>query len=162
MKLKTAVEEGRPFAAELEALGVMIPDAAGVAELRPAAVSGVAKSANLADRLRTILEELRAPATAQAAAAEPSGLWDTFKSKAKSLISVRKLEDARWLDAAEGAMERLKQGDLSGAVQILSSVEGKPPAAVEGWLKDAAARLKTEGAIEELSASVLKQLGSGS
>lgn len=162
MKLKAAVEEGRPFAAELDALGAMIPDAAAVAELRPVSVSGLVKAADLEDKLRTIVEDLRTPAAAQAAAGQPSGLWDAFKSKAKSLISVRKLEDARWLDAAAGALERLKQGDLTGAVQILNSVEGKPPSAVEAWLKDAAARLQAEEAIEELSAGVLKQLGSGS
>jgi hypothetical protein len=89
-------------------------------------------------------------------------VWDTFKSKAASLISVRKLDEARWLDATARALERLEQGDLREAVQILGSVEGQPPAVVDAWLKDARALLSVNQAIEGLSASVLKQLGSGS
>ena len=161
LKLKTAAEEGRPFASELQALSAALPAAGQTNDLAALAASGVVRASELVDRLQRIVAELNAPAP-QPTTSEPQGVWDTFKSKAASLISVRKLDEARWLDATARALERLKQGDLREAVQILSSVEGQPPAEVDAWLKDARALLSVNQAIEGLSASVLKQLGSGS
>lgn len=161
LKLKTAAEEGRPFASELQALSAAVPGAGQTNDLAALAASGVVKASDLVDRLQRILAELNAPAP-QPTTSEPQGVWDTFKSKAASLISVRKLDEARWLDATARALERLKQGDLREAVQILSSVESQPPAEVDAWLKDARALLSVNQAIDGLSASVLKQLGSGS
>jgi hypothetical protein len=161
LKLKTAAEEGRPFASELQALSAAVPAAGQTNDLAALAASGVVRASDLVDRLQRIVAELNAPAP-QPTTSEPQGVWDTFKSKAASLISVRKLDEARWLDATARALERLKQGDLREAVQILSSVEGQPPAEVDAWLKDARALLSVNQAIDGLSASVLKQLGSGS
>jgi hypothetical protein len=161
LKLKTAVEEGRPFAGELQALSAALPAAGQTNDLAALAASGVVRASDLVDRLQRIVAELNAPAP-QPTTSEPQGVWDTFKSKAASLISVRKLDEARWLDATARALERLKQGDLREAVQILGSVEGQPPAEVDAWLKDARALLSVNQAIDGLSASVLKQLGSGS
>ncbi len=161
LKLKTAAEEGRPFAGELQALSAALPAAGQTNDLAALAASGVVRASDLVDRLQRIVAELNAPAP-QPTTSEPQGVWDTFKSKAASLISVRKLDEARWLDATARALERLKQGDLREAVQILGSVEGQPPAEVDAWLKDARALLSVNQAIDGLSASVLKQLGSGS
>lgn len=161
LKLKTAAEEGRPFASELQALSAAVPGAGQTNDLAALAASGVVRASDLVDRLQRIVAELNAPAP-QPTTSEPQGVWDTFKSKAASLISVRKLDEARWLDATARALERLKQGDLREAVQILGSVEGQPPAEVDAWLKDARALLSVNQAIDGLSASVLKQLGSGS
>jgi hypothetical protein len=161
LKLKTAAEEGRPFAGELQALSAALPAAGQTNDLAALAASGVVRASDLVDRLQRIVTELNAPAP-QPTTSEPQGVWDTFKSKAASLISVRKLDEARWLDATARALERLKQGDLREAVQILGSVEGQPPAEVDAWLKDARALLSVNQAIDGLSASVLKQLGSGS
>jgi hypothetical protein len=161
LKLKTAAEEGRPFAGELQALSAALPAAGQTNDLAALAASGVVRASDLVDRLQRIVAELNAPAP-QPTTSEPQGVWDTFKSKAASLISVRNLDEARWLDATARALERLKQGDLREAVQILGSVEGQPPAEVDAWLKDARALLSVNQAIDGLSASVLKQLGSGS
>jgi hypothetical protein len=161
LKLKTAAEEGRPFAGELQALSAALPAAGQTNDLAALAASGVVRASDLVDRLQRIVAELNAPAP-QPTTSEPQGVWDTFKSKAASLISVRKLDEARWLDATARALERLKQGDLREAMQILGSVEGQPPAEVDAWLKDARALLSVNQAIDGLSASVLKQLGSGS
>jgi hypothetical protein len=161
LKLKTAVEEGRPFGGELERLSTAVPKAAGLQELASVSAGG-AKTADLAVRLRQIVAELKSPVAAETAATEPQGIWDTFKSKAASLVSVRKLDDARWLDAADGAVARVDEGDLSGAVKILRSVEGTPPAALQSWLEEAETRLQVDRALEKLSASVLKVLGGGS
>jgi hypothetical protein len=161
LKLKAAVEEGRPFGSELERLSTAVPTAAGLQELASAS-AGSTKTADLTARLRKIVAELKTPAAAETAAIEPQGIWDIFKSKAASLVSVRKLDDARWLDAADGAAARLEEGDLGGAVKILRSVEGTPPAALQSWLAEAETRLQVDRALENLSESVLKMLGGGS
>jgi hypothetical protein len=161
LKLKTAVEEGRPFGGELARLNTAVPKAAGLQELASVSAGG-AITADLAERLRQIVTELKTPVASETTVTEPQGIWDTFKSKAASLVSVRKLDDARWLDAADGAVARVDEGDLSGAVKILRSVEGKPPAALQSWLEEAETRLKIDKALEDLSASVLKVLGGGS
>jgi hypothetical protein len=161
LKLKTAIDEGRPFGSELERVSTAVPGAQGLQELAAMSAGGP-KVGDLAERLRKIVAELKVPATPETAATEPQGIWETFKSKAASLVNVRKLEDARWLDAAENALVRMDERDLAGAVRILRSVEGTPPALLRSWLDDAEKRLEVDRALENLSASVLKTLGGGS
>lgn len=162
LRLKTAEAEGRRFDEEVEAIRGIAPEARGLSELAQFAPNGVANIADLANRLEGIIGRLRAPAAEAGAAPQPSGLWDMFKAKAAALVSVRKLGDARWLDAAEEALRRLRSGDVEGAVLALNSVDGARPPEIESWLVDASARLEADRAVEELSASVLQQLGGGS
>jgi hypothetical protein len=159
LQLKTAANEGRSFAGELQRLRATLPAVERYPELAQASSTGVAREADLTNRLRSIIEEARTPPPSQTAPSPPQNIWDSFKAKAASLISVRKLDDANWLDLAENALLRAEQGDLQGAVQILSSAQVPRPPAIETWLRDAESRLKVAKAIDALSAAALEQLG---
>jgi hypothetical protein len=84
-----------------------------------------------------------------------------LKSKAASLISVRRVDEAKWLEALKEADAQLKEGDIAAAVQRLRSVPGEAPPTIKAWLEAAEARLAVDRAVEEMSASVLKKLGGG-
>jgi hypothetical protein len=159
LQLKTAVNEGRPFGGELQRLRATLPAVERYPELAQASSGGVAREADLTGRLRSIIEEARAPQRSQTATSPPRNVWDAFKSKAASLISVRKLDDAKWRDLAESALLSAEQGDLRGAVQILGSAQGQKPPEIATWLGDAELRLHVGKALEALSAAALEQLG---
>ena len=88
-------------------------------------------------------------------------MWDSLKAKAASLISVRKIDDAKWVAAAEEAQARLEEGDLALAVKAIRGVSGDPPPQLKAWLEAADARLASDRALESVSADVLKKLGGG-
>ena len=161
LRVRQAVQEGRPFAQDLLALQTIVPDAADPA-LVQLSTQGVLSLEELARRLRAIADELRTASVSQEPEASPAGLWESFKSKAGSLVSVRRLDEAQALDHVARATELIGQGDVQGAVQVLSSAQAAKPAQIEAWLKDAQARLAAEKASEDLTAKVLAQLGSGS
>ncbi len=85
-----------------------------------------------------------------------------MKSKAASLVSVRRLGEAQTIDLVATAADLVDQGSLASAVQVLSSAQEPRPGIIEAWLKDAQARLAAEKGSEELTSRVLEQLGSGS
>ena len=118
--------------------------------------------AELARRLGVIADELKTAFVEQKPAASPAGVWESFKSKAASLVSVRRLDEARTLDQVTRATEFMEEGNLKGAVQVLSLAEVGKATQIEAWRKDAQARLAAEKGSEDLTAKVLAQLGSGS
>jgi hypothetical protein len=159
VKLKAAESEGRPFAQELQTFNALAPDIKAAAGLQAHAGSGVAPLASLSAKLQEALDTLKAPASPVETAG--NGVWDSLKAKAASLISVRKIDDAKWITAAEEARARLEEGDLALAVKAIRGVSGDPPPQLQGWLEAAEARLASDRALEDVSADVLKKLGGG-
>jgi len=161
LRLRRAVQEGRPFAQDLQALQQAAPESVNP-DLVQLADQGVLSMEELRGRLKAIVEALKAASASQSRTTEPAGVWERLKFKAASLVSVRRLGEAETLDLAASAAQLMDHGSLKGAVQVLSSAQEPRPAAIEGWLKDAQARLAAEKGSEELTARVLEQLGSGS
>jgi hypothetical protein len=160
VKLKAAESEGRPFAQELRTFNALAPGITAAAGLQAYAGSGVAPMADLSAKLQEALVTLKTPA-APVETAAGSGVWDSLKAKAASLISVRKIDDAKWITAAEDAQARLEEGDLALAVKAIRGVSGDPPPQLQAWLEAAEARLASDRALEDVSADVLKKLGGG-
>ena len=160
VKLKAAESEGRPFAQELQTFNALAPDIKAAAGLQAHAGSGVAPMADLSAKLEEALDTLKAPA-APVETAAGNGVWESLKAKAASLISVRKIDDAKWITAAEEARARLEEGDLALAVKAIRNVSGDPPPQLQGWIDAAEARLASDRALEDVSADVLKKLGGG-
>jgi hypothetical protein len=161
LRLRRAVQDGRPFAQELQALQGVVAEAADP-RIVQLSVQGVLSREELTSRLRAMADELRAASLRQTPAARPANVWEAFKSKAASLVSVRRIDEAQILDLIARAAQLIEQGDLEGAVQLLNSTQNQRPASVEAWLKHAQARLEAEKGSETLTAKVLEQLGSGS
>jgi hypothetical protein len=161
LRLRRAVQEGRPFAQDLHAIQQAVPEAADP-DLIQVSAQGVLSMQELARRLHAIADELKTASASQAPAAASAGVWESLKSKAASLVSVRRLGEAETLDLVGRAGALMDQDSLAGAVQVLSSAEEPRPADIDAWLRDAQARLAAEKGSEELTARVLENLGSGS
>jgi hypothetical protein len=161
LRLRRAVQEGRPFAQDLQAIQRVLPEAVDPSLVQLSS-QGVPSMQELARRLRAIADEVKAESAGQTPAAAPAGVWESLKSKAASLVSVRRLGEAETLDLVARAAALMEQGSLEGAVQVLSSAAEPRPENVDAWLKDAQARLAAERGSEELTARVLEQLGSAS
>jgi hypothetical protein len=163
MKLKAEAAEGRPFADALQSLSALAPDATGSDALKQHSANGVATAADLSAQLQKAIATLDRPAppTPAAPAEDIQDAWELLKSKAASLISIRRVDEAKWLEAAKEADARLKEEDIAAAVQRLRSVPGEAPPPIKAWLEAAEARLAVDRSIEDMSASVLKKLGGG-
>ena len=160
LRLRRAVQGGQPFAQDLQILQHVVPESADSVLVQLSA-QGVPNMGELTQRLNAAAEDLKAASASQAPATAPAGVWESLKSKAASLVSVRRIGDAEAVDLVAMAARLMDQGSLEGAVQVLSSAQPRP-AAIEAWLKDAQARLAVEKGSEDLTARVLEQLGSGS
>jgi hypothetical protein len=161
LQLKSAVEEGRPFEQELQRLKALIPEGKEIEELAPASATGIPKASDLSGQLGRLVDDLREPTNHQAGPSEASGIWVALRSKVSSMISVRELKDARWLDAAEGLLERVNQGDLESGVREMKLIGEPAPDVLAAWLQAAEARVRADQAMDALSARVLQRLGGG-
>lgn len=160
MAIDAAASEGRPFQIEIEELSRLNPPADEAVAVAPFAAKGVPTRQDLHDRLKGIIEETSAPLEATSGN-EGGGLWSTVKKKVASVVRIRKLDDATFLDAASDALRIMDQGDFPGGVKRLRATPGTPPPAMEAWLKDAEARVALDGALESLSTAIVQKISRG-
>lgn len=154
--LKSALERGAPFAAELETFAAIAPDAPELAELRTYAEKGVPTRAE-------ITAETDAAANAMIAAARPvdenAGFVQRLMSSAESLVKVRPIGavDGAGVPETVARMEvAVTQADYAAA---LSEYESLPEAAKAAGAEFAArlkARLEVETRIDTLVSSAMK------
>lgn len=144
--LKTALERGAPFVAELETFAAIAPQAPELEALRTHAEAGVPTRAMLAG-------EMPAAAAAMAAAASPvsddASLFERLLASAESLISVRPVGDVKGDDPASvvARMEVAVNGGDYG--KALAEYEALPEAARQAGAAFAA-RLKARHEVEQL------------
>jgi hypothetical protein len=161
LQIREAIDIGRPFATEYQALLGLTKDhpeiATAVAPLAEPATSGVASRAALTERLRQL-----APRIATAAPPAQSGWRGQIVARLRGLVTIRRIEgDAQTPEeAAIGTAQRdMAGGDLDGAVAALSGLSGSGAAAAEPWLKMARQRLAVEAALRQLAAALTAALG---
>lgn len=162
LQIREAVDIGRPFDAEYQALIVLArahPDiAAAAAPLAEPAKSGVASRAVLAVRLHQL-----APQIAEAAAPAPSSTWRAqIVARLRSLVTIRRIDGAGQspAEAAVSNAERaLAGGDLSAAVDALSGLGGANLEAALPWLGMARQRLAVETALRQIETLITAELG---
>lgn len=168
LQVHGAVEAGRPFAAEYEALATLArarPEiAAAAAPLAEPAKTGVASRSVLARRLREQAGAI-ANTPAEAAGAEP-GWADAVVSRLRGLVTIRRIDrgspssgPAAAVNAAELA---LAGGDLAASVAALDKLAGAPGAAAAPWLRMARERLAVETALRRVEALLTARLGGAS
>ena len=156
--LATALEAGQPFPAELEKIAGISPTLSGLEELKPHAATGAPSVADLALRLQTI-HDREAPALAPAQPAEGQGVWAGVRSRIAGLVSIRDLEQARWIDGMAAASRQLAQGDLQQALATLQAIEGPPPEELKAWLAEAEARAAVNRAARAMAEAVGRETG---
>jgi hypothetical protein len=154
--LQTASAEGRPFEGELAALAAAMPKSDDIPAAAAYAKQGVPSRTTLLERLKAFVDESAAAETD--GSEEESGLWDTVKKKVGSVVRIRPLEDAAFLDAARGSVGMMENGDLAAAVRHLEQTEGTPPEPIRLWIADASSRLQLDQAVERLSDAVVREI----
>jgi hypothetical protein len=161
LQIEEAIEAGRPFAAEYQALVALSrdhPDIAKAAEpLAGPATSGVASRAVLIARLHQL-----APQIATAAPPAKAGWRSQIVARLRSLVTIRRV-DGEGQDPAESAIaasERaLASGDLNAAIGELSALSGAKLAAAQPWLAMARQRLAVETALKQIETLLTAELG---
>jgi len=162
LQIREAIETGRPFAAEDDALAALAksrPDvAAAAAPLAEPAKSGVASRAVLIERLRALAGTIAAAQPIPAEAGWRAHAW----AQLRGLITIRRIDGAGQSapEAAVNAAERsLAAGDLASAVAALDPLTGPAAEAARPWLQMARQRLAAETALRQIEALLVARLG---
>lgn len=181
LQIRGALEVGRPFAPEYEALAALArarPEIAAVtAPLAEPAKTGLATRAVLAARLRELARAIaaakiandaaaKAPAEASADAGATALDWtDQALKRLRGLVTIRRVDGGERQpggspDAPVNAAEMaLAGGDLDGAVGALDKLTGAPAEAAGPWLRMAKQRLAVEAALHRIEALLVARLG---
>jgi hypothetical protein len=161
LQIREAVEAGRPFDGEYQALITISrshPDiAAAATPLAEPATSGVASRAVLAARLHQL-----APQIVAAAPPAKSSWRSQIVARLRSLVTIRRIDGAGQspAEAAVGNAERaLAGGDLKAAIDALSGLGGVNLAAAQPWLGMARQRLAVETALRQIETLITAELG---
>lgn len=154
--LKAALDRGAPFAAELETLAAITPDAPEIATLRPYAEKGVPIRAEIA-------AEVAAAANAMVAASAPvdqnAGFLQNLLSSAESLVKVRPIGAVEGAGAPEtvARMEvAVNQGDYAKALSEYDTLPEAVKAAGADFAGKLKARIEVETQVDALIAGAMK------
>ncbi|MDI6028837.1 mitofilin family membrane protein [Corticibacterium sp. UT-5YL-CI-8] len=145
--LKSAVERGEPFGAELETLAAIAPDAPELAALRGFAEKGVPSRADIA-------AQTDAAATSMIAAGSPidanAGYFDQLMSSAKSMVQVRPIGAVEGTGVPE-TVARIEAAVNEGNYEKALSEYEALPDAVKSAGADFTAKLKARLEVEKLA-----------
>ncbi|RVC46452.1 phage tail protein [Mesorhizobium sp. M4A.F.Ca.ET.090.04.2.1] len=154
--LKSALDRGAPFAAELETFAAIAPDAPEIATLRAYAEKGVSTRTDIA-------AEVDAAANAMVAAATPvdqnAGFLQVLMSSAESLVKVRPIGAVEGKGAPEtvARMEvAVNQGDYAKALSEYDTLPEAVKSAGADFAGKLKARLEVEKLIDSLIAGAMK------
>lgn len=163
--LRDALNNGRPYGAELRALQVLTPDdsaiAQGIAQLKPYSTSGIPMTPILVERF------FIAEAAILRADALPEGDINSWTSRVLdrlfTLVSIHR-EDGEIAGAGPAAAigrahAALMHSDLAGAVHELEHLQGPAAQVAQPWIADAKARLSADQLVNEWSAQAVAAVG---
>jgi len=154
--LKSALDRGAPFAAELDTFAAIAPDAPEIAALRAYADKGVPTRAAIAG-------EVDAAANAMVAAAKPvdpnAGIFQRLMSSAESLVEVRPIGAVEGKGAPE-TVARLEvavnQGDYAKALAEYDTLPEAAKAAGADFAGKLKARIDVEAQLDALISGAMK------
>lgn len=158
-QLRAALDRGRPFQRELEALR-RIRGADGAADpIAALAPAGIPTEAALVREFPA-----RAAEAARAAFADGDGGWiDRSWARLSRLVTVRRVGADAPGDGASAVLARaealLEAGDLAGAAAALAPLDGAPAEAMAAWRAGALARAAAETALARLAEAALAESG---
>ena len=156
--LKSAVERGDAFTAELATVKALAADPKLVAVLEPFASSGVPAAPALARELGDL-----SPAILQAVGApQREGFLQKLQVNAEKLVRIRPLEETAGTDPAaivSRAEFKVSHGDVAGALADLARLPAPAQAPAEAWIAKAKARTAAIDASRRLASDALAGLG---
>jgi hypothetical protein len=161
LQIRDAVETGRPFAAEYDALTALARNRPEIAEaaapLADPAKTGVASRAVLAKRLHEL-----AGLIAHAPPASDTDWGSEALARLRGLVTIRRVGGAGQSGSEAGvsaAESNLAANDLAGAIGALDRLSGAPAEAARSWLQMARQRLAVENALRRAAALLTARLG---
>lgn len=126
--LRAAIDDGEPFASELETYSTIASDTAALEPLRPHAETGIPSRAELAEQAPQVASRIAA-ATTQAP--PDAGLIDRLLSSARSAITVRPVGEVEG-ETPTAIAARMEDAVLDGDYdKALAEYEALPPEAQE-------------------------------
>jgi hypothetical protein len=153
--LKAKVAAGTSFQPEYDRIARMVPAAPGLDVVAASAAEGLPDAKGLAAELRAAIPALP---QAEAPPAEDDSYFGTLMKSLSGVISIRPIGDTDWRQMAEKAAAFAEAGDLTQAIAVIEAGEGEKPMALSQWAGRAAARLKLEDAVNQVSEAVLRQI----
>ncbi|HVX91873.1 MAG TPA: hypothetical protein VG985_01485 [Xanthobacteraceae bacterium] len=160
--LRSAVERGEPFAAELAAVRQTMPDAQGLAPLARFADTGVPSAAALGQELEALVAAMRRPS---ASGAPEGGLLDRLQASAERLVRIQRVGEAQGDDpsALLGRVQfKAAHADIAGALADLSRLSPAARAPAEDWIRKAEARNAAVDAARRIATGALDALAKSS
>jgi hypothetical protein len=155
--LKSAIDRGGSFAAELDMFAAVAPDTPELGELRTLAAKGVPTRARLAAEVGTVAEKMQD--AARPAPADNGGVVDRLLASARSLVKVRPVGKAEG-DGVTARIARFRNsvtgGDLAKAAEEYAALPDKAKAAGADFMAGLQARLKVDALAQKALASALK------
>jgi hypothetical protein len=164
LQIRNAIEAGRPFPAEYEALARLATARPEIAEaaapLAGAAPTGIADRAALTRELRALAQRIDA---APAATRTDGGWTGAVLDRLHGLVRIRRADEAEPIKEAAAtirtAERALAGGDLARAVTAIETLHGPAAEAAGDWLHQARGRLAAEAALQRLEALLTARLG---
>jgi hypothetical protein len=157
--LRSALERGEPFKAELAAAKAVGVSPATLAELEPFAATGVPNPPDLFRELSGLIPEML---KASAPAGPEGNYLDRLQAHAEKLVRIRPVGDRPGDDAATviGRIDRdMARRDLAAVLAEIDKLPAPAQAIAEPWRKKALARRAVAAASAQLVAASFARLG---
>jgi hypothetical protein len=157
--LRSALERGEPFTAELAAAKTVGIDGGLLAQLAPFASTGVPNVQELFRELGGLIPEML---KVSAPAAQEGGYLDRLQAHAERLVRIRPVGDQAGDDPATviGRIDRdMARRDLPAVLAELDKLPAPAQAVAESWRKKALARQTAGEASAKLVAASFAKLG---
>lgn len=154
--LQQAAKGSQPFLSELADVEKSLTDTVMVAPLRPLAQKGVPSEIALALSFPAYAAKARTAASART----DDSFLTRLTNALSGLISIRRIDgEARGPDALLlQAQGRLDQGDLNGALTVLSTLPPASQAALRPWMTDARNRVLVDTTTRRITVEALSRL----
>ena len=154
--LKSSIERGAPFSAELETLATIAPDAPELAKLKPYADKGVPTREDIAAQMNGVADAIISAGTP---VNPDAGYIDQIWQSARSLVQVRPVGAVSGTGVPEivARMEAaVVAGDYKKALAEYDSLPEQAKAAGAGFAETMRARLEVETLVDQLVATAMK------
>jgi hypothetical protein len=153
--LKGKIAEGSGFADEFDRIRRIVPAADGLDVLAKFSAQGIANVKALQAQLKSALAQLPKPEAPQ----QKDESWSGWLSGLLSdVISIRDQAQPDWPSLGQKADAFLGAGDLAQASGLFENLPVALPEGLKQWHEAAQARLQLDGALEKVSAAVLRQI----
>ncbi len=155
--LQRAIEQGREFASELDAVKNLAPEKLNLNTLSSFRNQGIPTTEALSSQFPSVAAVvLKADRTP-----EGNSVLNQFFSNARSVVRIRRTGEVQGesTEAVVARMEvRVKKGDLSGALAEAEGLTGPALEAAMPWLKQVRGRLAVNQAMEKIEKELISSI----